>query len=105
MHFKSLAYALDRDLRRDRFVFRRTARAMTSMLENGTSNVTFKELEELENLLISKENFTDEHLMEHRLNDLFGNESNNKLFAINLEAGVKLLEVIRNKKEALRPPL
>lgn len=78
---------------------------MTSMLENGTSNVTFKELEELENLLISKENFTDEHLMEHQLNDLFGNESNNKLFAINLEAGVKLLEVIRNKKEALRPPL
>lgn len=75
------------------------------MLENGTSNVTFKELEELENLLISKENFTDEHLMEHQLNDLFGNESNNKLFAINLEAGVKLLEVIRNKKEALRPPL
>ena len=105
MHLKSLAYALDRDLRRDRFVFRRTAGAMISMLENGASNVTFQELEDLENLLVSKEDFTDEHLIEHQLNNLFGNESNNKLFAVNLEAGVKLLEVIRNKKEALRPPL
>lgn len=102
MHTKALTYALERDLRKDRFVFRRTASALISMLKS--SSVTLKELDTMENLLLSKADFTDEGLMEQQLEHLFGQTSDNHLYAVNLEQGIKLLEAIRNKKEALRPP-
>ena len=100
MHTKSLAYALERDLRKDRFVFKRTASALISMLKS--SCVTLEELEIMENLLLLKGDFTDEGLMEQQLKHLFGQRSNNPLYAVNLEQGTKLLEAIRNKKEALK---
>jgi hypothetical protein len=100
---KSLAYALDRNLRRDRFVFKRTVGAIISMLETGSFSI--KDLEAMEKLLVEKDIFTDEGTMEYQLETLFGQQETNPLLSSNLEAGTKLLEVIRNKKEARRPPL
>ena len=101
---ESLVYALDRDLRKDRFVFRRTARAIMSMLETGS--FSSKDLEAMEKLLVEKDIFTDEGMTEYQLESIFGQEEINPLLSINLEVGTKLLEVIRNKKkEARRPPL
>jgi hypothetical protein len=100
---KSLAYALERDLRKDGFVFRRTARAIISMLK--TSNFNAKDLGTMEKLLLEKNVFTDEGLMEIQLENLFGESSTNRTFLTNLEIGLELLNAIRNKKEALRPPL
>jgi hypothetical protein len=95
---KSLEYALDRDLKRDQFVFRRTARAIISMLETSSFNI--KTLEIMENLLIEKDIFTDEGLAEFQLESLFGASPYSIYYSINLEAGLKLLEAIRNKKES-----
>lgn len=94
---ESLAYALDRDLRKDRFVFKRTARAIMSMLETGY--FSSKDLETMEKLLIEKDIFTDEGMTEYQLESIFGQEEINPLLSINLEAGIKLLEVIHNKKK------
>lgn len=95
---ESLVYALDRDLRKDRFVFRRTARAIMSMLETGS--FSSKDLEAMEKLLVEKDIFTDEGTMEYQLESLFGQqETGYTLLSTNLEVGTKLLEVIRNKKK------
>ena len=99
---KSLAYALDRDLRKDRFVFRRTASAIASMLE--TSSFSNKDLEAMEKLLVEKDIFTDEGMTEYQLESIFGQEEINPLLSINLKAGIKLLEVIHNKKRRPRRP-
>jgi hypothetical protein len=99
---ESLVYALDRDLRKDRFVFRRTARAIMSMLE--TSSFSSKDLEAMEKLLVEKDIFTDEGTMEYQLESLFGQQETNPLLSTNHDVGTKLLEAVRNEKEARRPP-
>lgn len=96
---KSLAYALDRDLKKDLFVFRRTARAIISMLK--TSNFSTENLETMEALLMEKDVFTDEGLTEYQLENLFGEEKTvSYAYLTNIEVGLELLNAIRNKKEA-----
>jgi hypothetical protein len=98
---KSLAYALERDLRKDRFVFRKTAGAIISMVKNH--NLSLEDLETLEKMLVEKDVFTEESVTEHQLNILFAEKVVNHVYATNLDMGFQLLEEIRNKKEARRP--
>jgi hypothetical protein len=96
---KSLAYALDRDLKRDLFVFKRTATAIMSMLK--TSNFSIETLETMEALLTEKDIFTDEGLTEYQLENFFGEERTvSYAYMTNIEIGLELLNAIRNKKES-----
>jgi hypothetical protein len=67
-------------------------------------------LDALEDLLVDAKVFTDEfleeYLLTYELETLFADNSEyNKIYLSNLERGRALLEAVRNKKEARRPPL
>ena len=94
---RSLAYALERNLLTDRFVFRRTARAITSVIESGS--YTQADLDEVESYLTQFKTFTEENLLLHDLELLFDSENeHSENYQRNIDAGFRLLELIRSKK-------
>lgn len=104
---KSLEYALSRDLEGDRFVFRRTAGAIISTITR--SGLPLKTLEELEELLVKygmNKNLLEEKILGAKFNSFFGSDVNSfygvsQNYIKNLEIGIELLQLIRDKKEAL----
>jgi hypothetical protein len=104
----ALSYALERDLKQDRFVLKRTIRALMQQIENF--ELDRSTLDALEDLLVDAEIFTnefvEEYLLTYKLESLFADDSeHNQVYLSNLERGRALLEAVRNKKEARRPPL
>lgn len=106
---KSLSYALCRNLRTDKFVFRRTAGAIISSIQKG--GISFDILEKLEQLLVEA-NLSPEQirltLLEEEFKYHFGNGKNttkNSTYMSNLKTAQELFEILDNKKEAARASL
>jgi hypothetical protein len=103
---KSLEYALARDLKADKFVFRRTAGAIMSIISR--SGLPLKTLIELEELLVShgmSRELTEEKLLAAKFDSFFNNDviriGIGQTYIKNSEVGAELLDLIRDKKEAL----
>jgi hypothetical protein len=104
---KSLAYALSRNIEADRFVFKRTAGAIISTINR--SGLPLKTLLELEELLVHygiSHELIEEKLLGAKFDSFFNNNINSisgvsQTYIKNLEVGLELLNLIRDKKEAL----